>query len=289
MPPASTLHPVTRWVYFVENNPINFSDPSGYCTQAHYSTTIVSDTECETTTNNSPSQMTALSQDVSSSSDVGTNDAAGVATAYFDIKNKAGINITPDNIANIFNWAGINISGDWSFRDEFAAAWAVIDIGFSLMMSGWGNSWVSAFRNAMSKKGSTATMNWVGSKGGGDGGLTGGLSTDYYALCHNSGLVCARGNVVHELGHVFNNAVGTISMQGEFVDKRYSILRPNGTMYEGSPIWQYHKDNTSPGETFADFFVAWTFNVWNDDTYTYDTNNPTPYNAREWMYGYMQK
>jgi len=29
-PPATTLHPVTRWVYFVENNPIIHTDPTGH-------------------------------------------------------------------------------------------------------------------------------------------------------------------------------------------------------------------------------------------------------------------
>jgi len=74
----------------------------------------------------------------------------------------------------------------------------------------------------------------------------------------------ARNLVVHELGHAFNGGHGSVpmnAMPGGYVSKRSEILAPNVTI-----MYQLHIDPTSRSETFADFFVAWTFDVWQTDT-----------------------
>lgn len=82
--------------------------------------------------------------------------------------------------------------------------------------------------------------------------------------------------MVHELGHTYDYAMGDISeTMPDNVYTRNS-LRPNGYWYNGIftadkivLVWQMHPpkdgEDDSRGETFADIFVAWTFNVWNTD------------------------
>jgi hypothetical protein len=76
----------------------------------------------------------------------------------------------------------------------------------------------------------------------------------------------ARNNVVHELGHLFSNTVhGGFPwrwMPQTFIDHRSVILATNGRpptfLY-----WQMNPDKTH-SETYADMFLAWTFNYWGD-------------------------
>lgn len=88
-------------------------------------------------------------------------------------------------------------------------------------------------------------------------------------------------NVVHELGHIYNNIFDkdpSKALDGESIalrNNRNLFLRPNLDSTGGAcPLcldWQQHppefSSNGSGGsETFADMFVAWTFNAWNTNT-----------------------
>jgi hypothetical protein len=96
----------------------------------------------------------------------------------------------------------------------------------------------------------------------------------------------ARNNIVHELGHVFSNEHGGVpetelgSHPRNFVANRHLILKDNSTIQ-----WQL---NTSPNqkETFADFFVAWTYDAWQPLTDEYGTTIAGI--AKEWMDDKMQ-
>ena len=71
-------------------------------------------------------------------------------------------------------------------------------------------------------------------------------------------------NVVHELGHAFNQG-HEVNIPASYVNNRSEIFLP-GYQFNTSP---------DPNETFADFMVAWTYNAWRDSKYTPG--------ARNWM------
>ncbi len=75
-----------------------------------------------------------------------------------------------------------------------------------------------------------------------------------------------RNNIVHELGHVFNNNHGNPAetiMPFTFVERRKEFLRPVG---DDGVMWQLHPplDNelSTETETFADMFVAHVYYAW---------------------------
>lgn len=69
-------------------------------------------------------------------------------------------------------------------------------------------------------------------------------------------------------------------MPPAFVNKRETILRPN--QYEGRYDWQQNTAKT-PTETFADMFIAWTYDVWNTEPQY--ANRVA--DAQAWMNGWM--
>jgi RHS repeat-associated protein len=89
-------------------------------------------------------------------------------------------------------------------------------------------------------------------------------------------------NIIHELGHAYNAALGgapTENMPDNFPDQRELILM---TDIKGRPDWQQNTTK-SASETWADMFVAWTYNVWNDKP----KNQNLVREAQTWMSGWM--
>lgn len=93
-------------------------------------------------------------------------------------------------------------------------------------------------------------------------------------------------NVVHEFGHVYNNrhdsgpSLDLDNGSRTLRDQRGDFLHPNGidnyptngAFYPHSTYWnlqqhppEYDVLGWSGSETFADMFVAWTFDAWNVD------------------------
>jgi RHS repeat-associated protein len=84
-------------------------------------------------------------------------------------------------------------------------------------------------------------------------------------------------NVVHELGHAFDNSlaypdpnpdpvIGRMRRPDEDMPSgmtRDTVLRPNPIA--GRLDWQQSDQNTS-NEIFADMFIAWTYDAWNTDS-----------------------
>lgn len=101
-------------------------------------------------------------------------------------------------------------------------------------------------------------------------------------------------NVIHELGHAYDNALAypepnpqhpgqmrrpDQDMSPDFT--RNILLRPNVTTELGQRWdWQQSPDNTS-NEIFADMFIAWTYNAWNNDP----ANATSVGDAQNWMNG----
>jgi hypothetical protein len=74
-----------------------------------------------------------------------------------------------------------------------------------------------------------------------------------------------RNLVVHELGHLYQDAAGNLSLSGLSRD----ALIPNPC--DGCYYWQQHPPSMNennediPTELFADSFLAWVFGAWNTD------------------------
>jgi len=98
--------------------------------------------------------------------------------------------------------------------------------------------------------------------------------------------------MVHELGHAYDYANGNISDKGSMPDNVYTrdSLRPNGYWYNGVftaddtvLLYQMHpnymSNGSSRGEVFADIFVAWTLDAWNEDP----ANSQAVADAQAWM------
>ena len=72
-----------------------------------------------------------------------------------------------------------------------------------------------------------------------------------------------RNNIVHEMGHAFNNnhsSVPVTSLPPNYKTDRTYFLHNNE---DPGIMWQAHKVATD-SETFADMFVAYTYDVWGD-------------------------
>ena len=115
----------------------------------------------------------------------------------------------------------------------------------------------------------------------GAGGCTTGNIINFAALSPHRNET-ARNNIVHELGHAFDNIHGDIpetklgAHPAEFEEHRGQILHDNSTIQ-----WQLNKLPIQE-ETFADFFVAWTYNVWRP-LVDADGNKTRAGIAKEWM------
>ena len=88
-----------------------------------------------------------------------------------------------------------------------------------------------------------------------------------------------RNNIVHELGHVLDNNYGNPSniMPDNFKDVRNQFMFQPG---DDGVMWQLHPpaegSESNNSETFADMFVAYTYNRW------LEPNNVIP-DPRQWM------
>jgi len=92
-------------------------------------------------------------------------------------------------------------------------------------------------------------------------------------------------NVVHEIGHVYNNQLEDISSNIPEGLTRDNVLRPNlktdrGTRWD----WQQSPSN-EPSEIFADMFIAWVYDAWNIDP----ANALAVDDANNWMNSLVPK
>lgn len=197
---------------------------------------------------------------------------------------------TPALAHQIIRRHGVTLSGNWIYKDVMAVAFAVADIGAQFASQRHQNeSSADAFQAVYDH----VALIWKGSPGkcGNDyvssGGCTDGPNqVRFWSLSGqlDTDLVRMVKNVVHEFGHVYNDGhhygPSTNLDNGTLRFNRPLFLRPNMADGEISPNhydWQQHPpemdaDGWSGGETFADMFVAWTYNAWNTNSATENVN-----------------
>jgi RHS repeat-associated protein len=100
-------------------------------------------------------------------------------------------------------------------------------------------------------------------------------------------------NVVHELGHAYDNLLGfgpRNDMEANhswMINDRASILSPNvdyATVERCDDCFGWQQNRTKSNvETFGDMFVAWTYGTWNTDP----VNQLMVSDAQNWMNGWM--
>lgn len=250
MPGAGNSKAYNRYAY-VEYNPINFNDPNGYSP------------ECVMSGASGCLWWTGLT---------GVNAAAGMESYANDVD------------AN-FSMYNVSLQGNWTTSSTSAVINAIQKVGDNFAESKPGyNSAASAFSglyqgivftwdvncfNCRSAEAIQACGNDFASPGCGAGGaytysrhnitfasLSGGRTNDLSRMTKN---------VVHELGHSFNQIVGNpaATMPSEFPRYRDRILQPN-PFDKNRYDWQQNLAKTG-GETYADMFIAWTYGVWNND------------------------
>ncbi len=81
-------------------------------------------------------------------------------------------------------------------------------------------------------------------------------------------------NVIHELGHVYDNNLwkydesGNSSRRSTGMTFTRDVLRPNNPA--GRLNWQQHPGSNAQNEIYADMFIAWTYNAWNTNPINYE-------------------
>jgi hypothetical protein len=124
------------------------------------------------------------------------------------------------------------------------------------------------------------------------GGYTNGPHLIHYAKINYPRDDSIRNNIVHELGHAFNQGRGKGPEHGlpsNYADDRSLFLHNNN---DPGVMWQSNDANTN-SETFADMFVAYTYDVWRNpiDTLQLQLNNPgdpSTWDPPKWMDDYMK-
>ncbi len=246
---------LNRYSYVI-NSPLNYIDPSGHNWQCGPDGVY-----CD----NDPSNDSDYDDNFISMSlnQLGPLDLLVIAVT------------SPSKILDMVGAKFENLSS-WTPETMTAVAWAIATVGFNLMAVGYGDTWYEAFRNAYETSINPLVFLW--GHGGGYilsdlclnstiGGCTTGKSLISFMTLEGTDFQRWVNNVVHELGHVFNNVHGgnPASFAGNYAADRKNILRAQ----EGATIWQINPfyDPNSPGisnsEMFADMFVAWNFNAWN--------------------------
>jgi RHS repeat-associated protein len=190
---------------------------------------------------------------------------ANVAAGYEDFDDDAE--------ANLHNYGVELVDGNktWNMRDKSAVLAGVSSVAMR-MESVKGRSGIALFRESFDTSDTNPLVMVMGtsatgvslsdecSKIGSGGCSTNSHTINFASLYPNGYFSSARNNVVHELGHAFNRGHSSHPMEalpGNYVIDRDEILLPTVTV-----TWQLHIDYTSSSETFADFFVAWTFDAW---------------------------
>ena len=122
-----------------------------------------------------------------------------------------------------------------------------------------------------------------------DGGVTRGTHLVEFANISYPRFDSMRNNIVHEMGHVFDNNHNnpSNSIPEKYKYNRDLFLHDNNTV-----MWQADKKQEN-GETFADMFLAYTYGVWRNpiDKNLREVvypNNPEYWNPPKWMNDHMR-
>jgi len=98
-------------------------------------------------------------------------------------------------------------------------------------------------------------------------------------------------NIVHELGHVFNNILNgnanDFGWKYASPEIRNSILKPDGRIdWQQNKLYDPLDTYTTGGEMLGDMFVAWVFDEWNDNPLNTDLVNDANEDMNNTMYSW---
>jgi len=184
---------------------------------------------------------------------------------------------TPARARSILHRFGVKLSGKWDDKHIYALTYAVVDVGTKFASArGIGETSSQAFNEVydginFSWGGSGATGQCADPNIGSGGCTSNSHQINFWSMSgeFNNDISRMIKNVVHELGHAYDNSLydpttrsrASTNIPDIFVRNRFLILRPNpvcDTCYG----WQQNREQ-SPHETFGDMFIAWTYGVWN--------------------------
>jgi RHS repeat-associated protein len=250
-----------RYAY-ANNSPVKYSDPSGHCVGAGG--------------HDFPDGHPACSYGGSSST-----ESTILLVPFCRYMGQCNGNEIPTSwLDYILGSYGIKLGGDpdgWTNETKLAICIAVLMIGAKLA-----EGTLMTAAEAFSKVFGTMQINW-GKEGAsgpicpnvGSGGCTSssrqinfwsmsGGDKDYYP-----DIMRMVKNVVHEFGHAYNNKFGGALANAldltVIPSHRANILLSNPEV-DGHVLADWQQNTSQNGsETFADMFVAWTFDAWNED------------------------
>ena len=119
---------------------------------------------------------------------------------------------------------------------------------------------------------------------------------NFWSMAGHGNEFIMMGNVIHELGHAYNNQLGKAPEKdmpywmyqspnpGRALFLQPNSLAPVPNACDDCHFWQFNRDLTAT-ETFGDMFVAWTLGVWNLNP----DNAKQVQAAQLWMNGWMPK
>lgn len=272
-----------RWNY-TSANPINRVDPSGHCFGGSWWDLFNTQPYigwCSSSTGQSIIPVTPTLQAIviaiacATPSPASTNSPTSTATPMSTITPIPTATLTIEQ--TVFSFYGVEIingNKTWDTTNVNIALTAVSDIANRM---GSADTFRLRFRSSSATPmrlimGTSAPDINLSTEcqgiSGYKGCTTNSHTINFSGLSPYNGGLTARNNIVHELGHAFNGGRNGTPMadlgkqeNGDYVSKRALILAPNV-----AEMWQLHIDNTSESETFADFFVAWTYNKWQPPT-----------------------
>jgi len=195
----------------------------------------------------------------------------------------------------------VKISDGFSNTQSIAILSAVVKVGEKFASErGLGESGSTAFRATFGYinfkfEGSTGSCG--STQGVNSGGCTrGDHDVSFWSMSGQlyNGWSRMMKNVVHEIGHVYDNSLGGVSSNLPLDTQtiRSQVLLPNraanGELSPNHYEWQQHppamdEAGWSGSETFGDIFIAWTYNAWNTGNGPEADNNISIVN--NWMNG----
>jgi hypothetical protein len=166
---------------------------------------------------------------------------------------------------------GVKLKGDWDERYIIAVGLGITAVGNSFNQLLHANSGAEAFLSVFG----SITFTWGNcALCNGAGGYTYSHKdirfSSMASFSRSDYLLRATNNVVHELGHAFNQILDSVPVDllaKDMLSDPLLVRSSDRNSYSGfasrnSRRTWVQNSSTSPSEVFADQFLGWTFNTW---------------------------